>query len=90
MEADIREQNSAIYGIYTDNFGPYPTAQAAAALGQYFDGSFFTGEVQSFDILGHPFSAVIDMDDGTVLVSDKTGAVEGWQILDAVEQANGD
>lgn len=82
--------NSAIYGVYTDNYGDYATAGAAAALGQYFDGSFFTGEALAIQILAHPFSAVIDMQDGTLLVSDMTGELEGWQIMDAVEQANSD
>jgi hypothetical protein len=76
--------------VYTDNYAEYATAGAAAALGQYFDGSFFSGEVLPIEILVHPFSAVIDMEDGTLLVSDIGGELEGWQIIDAVEQANSD
>ena len=90
MEDDIQELNSAIYGIYTDNYQQLDIAGAAAALSQYFHGSFFTGEVQPIEIPAHPFTAVIDMEDGTLLVSEMTGNLEGWQIIDAVEQANGD
>ena len=65
-------------------------SQAAAELGSYFDGSFFTGDPLAISIAALPFSAVIDMEDGTLLASDAEGDLEGWQILDAVEQANGD
>jgi len=46
--------------------------------------------VLPFAIPAHPFSAVIDMEDGTVLASDLTAPLQGWQIMDAVELANSD
>jgi hypothetical protein len=38
----------------------------------------------------YPFSAVIDMEDGSLMASDMTGELEGWQIMEAVELAAGD
>jgi hypothetical protein len=46
--------------------------------------------VLAIDVQVHPFSAVIDMEHGTLLASDTTGELEGWQIMDAVELANSD
>ena len=61
-------------------------------LSQYFDGSFMTGTPLPMDcnILGVPFTAIIDLETGKVMLRDINGQMSTDAILTYVGFANND
>jgi hypothetical protein len=92
IEADIRAAEGVVFAAFTANYLAAVISVAHFHISQYFDGSYFTGEVPEFYYAYTPYTAVIDLE--TVEVIAKDDGVGGFLDLDdimyAVNQAAND
>jgi hypothetical protein len=56
--------------VCTASYQPASIAVADNYLSNYFDGRFFSGTMPSIPIAGVPFSAIIDMQNGKLMLAD--------------------
>jgi hypothetical protein len=80
-----------VFAAYTNGSATAPITTAYNYISPYFNGSYFTGQAPPFYYPFTPYSAVVDMEDGTVISMDTTSYyLSTGDILDAVQQANSD
>ena len=80
-----------VFASYTNGGYTAPISTAYSYISPYFDGSYFTGQSPPITYPFFPYSAVIDMEDGTVIAMDTSSSyLTTTQILNAVQQANSD
>lgn len=70
MEDQINEANGAVFAVYIAGGPPLPIAEAFTYISPYFDGTYFTGTMPPISIAFTPYTAVIDMNTGTVIDMD--------------------
>jgi len=80
-----------VFAVYTNGGSAAPIATAHSYISPYFDGSYFTGQAPPIYYPFTPYSAVVDMEDGTVIAMDTSSVyLSTGDILSAVQQANSD
>ena len=91
MEEALAEVNSAVFAVYTQMQGANAAITTAAGyISPYISGGYWTGMRPIFYQFT-PFTAVVDMETGEVLIMDTyTAPLSTMAILDAATQANSD
>jgi hypothetical protein len=80
-----------VFAAYTNGGYTMDIASAYPYISPYFDGQYFTGQSPPFYYPFVPYSAVVDMEDGTVIAMDtSTSYLSTTDILNAVQSANSD
>lgn len=80
-----------VFASYTNGGYEAPITTAHSYISPYFDGSYFTGKSPPFSYPFFPYSAVVDMEDGTVIAMDTSSYyLSTADILAAVQEANSD
>lgn len=92
IEADIRAAEGVVFAAFTNDYLEAAISVAHFHISQYFDGSYFTGEVPEFDYDYTPYTAVIDLETAEVIAKDDgmAGFLDLDDIMYAVNQAAGD
>lgn len=90
IEQEVNDLNGAFLSVCTQGYSSTSIDVAYNYLSQYFEGSFMTGTAMPADcnILGVPFTAIIDLETGKVVLRDVNGQMATEAILTYVEFAN--
>jgi len=82
MEEEINDAGGAIFASYT---GSDMAGLAGQYVGNYMEGSYWTNQAPPFQFGFWPYTAVINMRDGTVIAMDSDGSYLSTQdILAAI------